>query len=139
MKTVTIAAASLVAAFASLTLPAAASAQEPMIGEIRAFAFNFCPRGWAAAEGQFLHISTNTALYSLIGTTYGGDGRTTYKLPDLRGRTLVGYGNGPGLEPLAQGQRRGAQSAASGNDAATTPSLAVTYCIAVQGVFPSRN
>lgn len=69
--------------------------------------FNFCPRGWSTAEGQLLAISSNTALFSLLGTTFGGDGRTTFGLPDLRGRSAVGYGNGPGLTPISWGQKSG--------------------------------
>jgi len=76
---------------------------EPFIGEIRLFAGNFAPRGWAFCEGQLLPISQNTALFSLLGTTYGGDGRSTVGLPDLRGRTAIHPGNGPGLPPRVQG------------------------------------
>jgi microcystin-dependent protein len=65
---------------------------EPFIGEIRLVPFNFAPRGWALCAGQMLSISQNTALFSLLGTTYGGDGRTTFALPDLRGRVAVGTG-----------------------------------------------
>ena len=70
---------------------------EPFIGQIQAFPYNFAPRGWALCDGQLLAISQNTALFSLIGTTYGGDGRTTFGLPDLRGRVPIHSGNGPGL------------------------------------------
>ena len=62
----------------------------PLIGEIRLFGGNFAPRGWAFCEGQFLSIAQNTALFSIFGTTYGGDGRTTFALPDLRGKTAIG-------------------------------------------------
>lgn len=65
------------------------SAQEPLIGEIKMFAGNFAPRGWAFCDGQLLPISQNSALFSILGTTYGGDGRTTFALPDLRGRIAV--------------------------------------------------
>lgn len=61
---------------------------EPMIGEIREFPYNFCPRGWAHADGRLMEISKNTALFSLLGTQYGGDGRTTFALPDTRGRNI---------------------------------------------------
>ncbi len=64
-------------------------AQEPLIGEIKMFAGNFAPRGWAFCDGQLLSISQYSALFSILGTTYGGDGRTTFGLPDLRGRTAV--------------------------------------------------
>ena len=65
---------------------------EPFLGQIQAFGFNFAPRGWAKCEGQLLAISQNTALFSLLGTTYGGDGRTTFGLPDLRGRVIISPG-----------------------------------------------
>lgn len=80
---------------------------EPFIGEIRAFGFNFAPRGWAHCDGQILPISQNTALFSLLGTTFGGDGRTTFALPDLRGRVALHPGAGPGLPPYNWGQRGG--------------------------------
>lgn len=71
-------------------------AQDAYIAEIRLFAGNFPPKGWAFCDGQVLSISQNTALFSLIGTTYGGDGRSTFALPDLRGRVPVHTGNGQG-------------------------------------------
>jgi hypothetical protein len=72
-------------------------AAEPFIGEIMLFAGNFAPRGWALCNGQLLPISQNTALFSILGTTYGGDGQTTFALPDLRGRAPIHSGQGPGL------------------------------------------
>ncbi len=83
---------------------------DPFIGEIRAFGFNFAPRGWAQCDGQLMPISQNQALFALIGTTYGGDGRTTFALPNLR---------------------------TSGIPAGT--GITVPYCIALQGIFPSRD
>lgn len=80
---------------------------EPFIAEIKLFAGNFAPRGWAFCEGQLLPISQNQALFSLVGTIWGGDGRTTFGLPDLRGRVPVGAGNGAGLGTIANGQRFG--------------------------------
>jgi len=80
---------------------------EPFIAEIIMFGGNFAPRGWAFCDGQLLAISQNTALFSLLGTTYGGDGRTTFGLPDLRGRVPVHPGNGPGLPPYQLGQKGG--------------------------------
>ncbi|BCX49740.1 phage tail collar domain-containing protein [Haloferula helveola] len=80
---------------------------EPFIAEIKIFAGNFAPRGWALCDGQLLPISQNTALFSLIGTTYGGDGRTTCALPNLQGRAPMHPGNGPGLTPRALGQQTG--------------------------------
>ena len=87
-----------------------AQAQEPFLGEIRWFGFNFCPRGWTGAEGQLLEITQNEALFSLFGTTYGGDGRTTFALPDLRGRVSVHSGQGPGLSNYPQGARGGTET-----------------------------
>ena len=85
-------------------------AVDPYIGEIMTIGFNFAPRGWALCEGQLLPISQNTALFSLLGTTFGGDGRTTFALPDLRGRSAVGVGTGAGLPPISWGQRGGSTS-----------------------------
>ncbi|MNH23750.1 Phage Tail Collar Domain protein [compost metagenome] len=80
---------------------------ESYIGEIRMFAGNFAPRGWQLCQGQILSISTNAALFSILGTTYGGDGRVTFGLPDLRGRVPVGVGQGPGLNNVQQGEQGG--------------------------------
>ena len=167
----------------------AASAQEVMIGEIRTFGFNFCPRGWANTNGQLLPIAQNQALYSLVGTYYGGDGRTTFGLPDLRGRVVIAPGQAPGLSNYAIGQKGGAETvtlntaqipshnhtvngtapgntvnvrpanqngspvlgSATGSSQSTgnagggqahenrPPYLAMTTCIALQGLYPSRN
>ena len=87
-----------------------AHAQEPFVGEIRMFAGNFAPRGWAFCDGQLLAVSSNDALFSLLGTTYGGDGRTTFGLPDLRGRLPVQAGQGPGLSSYRLGQKFGQES-----------------------------
>ena len=84
---------------------------DPFIGEIRMFAGNFAPRGWAYCDGQLLAISQNEALFSLLGITYGGDGRVTFGLPDLRGRIPIHKGTGPGLSPRSLGERGGAESA----------------------------
>jgi len=81
------------------------------IGTIMAVGFNFAPRGWMLCQGQTLQISQNTALFSLLGNTYGGDGHSTFALPDLRGRTLVGQGQGQGLRPVELGQKWGNDSA----------------------------
>ena len=170
---------------------------EPFLGQIQAFGFNFAPRGWAQCSGQLLPIAQNTALFSLLGTTYGGDGRTTFALPDLRGRSMVGYGTGPGLSPIQIGQNGGNENtilsvanlpphnhtvqvkvntangeeststsylsshASAFSDAPTTnavlagvssanagggqafsnrdPYLGINVCIALVGIFPSRN
>ncbi|MFN2319394.1 MAG: phage tail protein [Dermatophilaceae bacterium] len=166
---------------------------EPFLGEIRAFGFAFAPRGWAACNGQLLPINSNQALFALLGTTYGGDGRTTFALPDLRGRVPIDagpthtQGNVGGTEtqvlsvselpththgwvasstPAASASPTGnllaastatnpawaaagtpaamapAMIAASGGNAGhenMQPWLALQYCIALQGIFPSRN
>jgi len=170
---------------------------EPFIGEIQIFAGNFAPTGWAFCDGQLLPIASNTALFSLLGTTYGGNGQTTFALPDLRGRVPIHPGQGPGLSPRSLGESAGVEnvtlattemaahahtlgaSSASGssdspagkvaarspaaipqyaavanaNLAATAigsaggsqphnnmqPYLALTYIIALTGIFPSRS
>lgn len=89
---------------------APANAQSPIMGELRDFGFDFCPRGWAPAHGQLLQIGSYTPLFSLYGTTYGGDGRTTFGVPDLRGREPLNEGHGPGLTPVALGEKGGSES-----------------------------
>jgi microcystin-dependent protein len=86
------------------------NAAEPFIGEIMIFAGNFAPRGWAFCDGQLLQIAQNSALFSLLGTTYGGDGRVTFGLPDLRGRAPIHKGSAPGLTPRILGQRGGSET-----------------------------
>lgn len=81
---------------------------EGYIAEVRMFAGNFAPRGWAFCQGQILSIAQNTALFALLGTTFGGNGQTTFALPDLRGRVAVGPGQGPGLPAVNLGQMAGA-------------------------------
>ena len=83
---------------------------EDYIGEISMFAGNFAPKGWAFCQGQLLPISQNTALFSLLGTTYGGNGVTTFALPDLRGRSPIGTGQGPGLSNYDLGQTGGTET-----------------------------
>lgn len=80
---------------------------EPFIAEIRIFGCNFAPRSWAFCNGQLLPIAQNTALFSLVGTTYGGDGRTTLGLPNLQGRAPMHPGNGPGLTNRRLGETGG--------------------------------
>ncbi len=175
-----------------------ARSQEAILGEVRMFAGNFAPRGWARCDGQLLDIASNSALFSLLGTAYGGDGRTTFGLPDLRGRVPMNWGQGPGLSSYSWGQQGGTESniltvnqlpshshevnavLADGNQATpfrnlpagtklldpeysdatpdTTmspsmigntggnqsvenrqPYVTVTFIIATQGIFPSRN
>lgn len=170
---------------------------EPFVGEVRMFGFNFAPRGWSFCNGQLIAIAQNTALFSLLGTTYGGNGTTTFGLPNLQGRFPMHWGSGPGLtnrnlgdtggspavtlvstqmpshshtanansaggNQLAPAGNRWAPDAAGANFYAAAPSttmaagaiglaggnqphenmqpyLAVNFCIAMQGVFPSRN
>lgn len=83
---------------------------EPFVGEVRMFAGNFAPRGWAFCDGQLLAVSQNDGLFSLLGTIYGGDGRTTFGLPDLRGRIPIHAGQGPGLSERRLGAKSGAET-----------------------------
>lgn len=89
---------------------AATDGLNPFIGEIMMFAGNFAPTGWALCNGQLLSIAQNTALFSLLGTTYGGNGQTTFALPDLRGRAPIHFGQGPGLSNYSQGQLAGEEN-----------------------------
>lgn len=82
---------------------------QPYIGEMKMFGGNFAPRGWAFCNGQLLPISGNDALFSLLGTIYGGDGRTTFALPDMRGRSAIQQGDGPGLSARPLGQKSGTE------------------------------
>lgn len=81
----------------------------PYLGEVIMFSGNFAPRGWAFCDGQLLAISSNTALFSIVGTVYGGDGRTSFGLPDMRARSPMGVGSGPGLSTRRDGQKGGAE------------------------------
>lgn len=83
---------------------------EPFVGEIRMFAGTFAPSGWAFCDGQLLSVSSNDALFSLLGTIYGGDGETTFGLPDLRGRIPIHVGSGPGLTSRTLGSRAGEEA-----------------------------
>jgi microcystin-dependent protein len=146
------------------TPPVEPTSSEPLLGEIRLFAGNFAPRGWVFPDGQVLPIAQNTALYSILGTAYGGDGRTSFALPDLRGRTAIHAGNGPGLTNRPLGQKTGVDSVTltqaqmpahshtlpwlddrtlqtGGGQPYTNmqPSLALNYLVALQGIYPSRS
>jgi len=173
---------------------------EPYIGQIQPFAFNFAPKNWAFCNGQIMSIQQNAALFSLLGTTYGGNGTTTFALPDLRGRTALHMGQGPGLSTYAEGEASGTETVTlltsqmpvhnhllQASNTATTdnpsgavsapagtgdgtavnaygtainttmapqaigiaggsqphnnmqPYLVVNWCIAIYGIFPSRN
>ncbi|TNF27412.1 MAG: phage tail protein [Deltaproteobacteria bacterium] len=105
---------------------------EPFIGQIMMFGGNFAPRGWALCDGQLMSIAQNSALFSILGTTYGGDGVTTFGLPDLRGRFPMHPGNGPGLSPRRLGDKTGAESVTL-----TTEQLPPhSHPIAVEAVLP---
>jgi len=94
----------------SLSAPVTAQAgAQPFVGEMMLVGFNFCPRGFARADGQLMPVARYSALFSLLGTIYGGDGRTTFALPDLRGRTPIGSGRGSGLSDIPVGSRGGAE------------------------------
>ncbi len=172
---------------------------EPFIGQIIQAGFNFAPRGYATCDGQLLSIAQNTALFSLLGTTFGGDGRVTFGLPDLRGRVPIHQGQGPGLTNRTMGEASGSETVTlissqmpmhnhlfaatnvsgalptpNGNFLGATsdsnvvfyrptsdgstlnpqsiglaggnqphnnmqPYLVINFCIALQGIFPSRN
>ncbi len=89
-------------------------AEDPFIGQICMFGANFAPRGWALCDGQILPINQNTALFSLLGTTYGGNGRNTFRLPEMRARLPRHQGNGPGLTPRQIGSKVGVENVALG-------------------------
>ena len=137
---------------------------EPFIGEIRAFGGNFAPVGWAMCNGQLLSISSNTALFSLIGTFYGGNGTSNFALPDLRSRVPVHQGTGSALQTTVIGEMLGGNntSPAAGtastsftverglavtvtgtvnaqSDVSNDNRLGMTFIIATVGIFPSRN
>jgi microcystin-dependent protein len=181
-----------------LSLSQEVSMSEPFLAEVRIVGFNFAPRGWAFCDGQILPINQNQSLYSLLGTTYGGDGRTSFALPDMRGRTPIHVGRSDGGRDHREGQKSGEEThtlsanempqhkhtwqvtnnpatspVSNGNVFAQVPAtdpiygtlssrqamragvltnvgggqahenmqpyLAVNYCIALQGLFPSRN
>jgi microcystin-dependent protein len=131
----------------------------PFLGEIKMVGFNFAAVGWAFTNGQLLPVSQNTALFTLIGTTYGGNGQTTFQLPDLRGRRPMHTGQGVGLSSRLIGQTGGAESVtlpsaqipsapvvpiqALASPFTTletiSPFLAISFLIALQGIFPSQN
>lgn len=122
---------------------------DPFIAEIKIIAENFAPRGWAFCDGTLLPIAQNTALFSIVGTTYGGDGRTTLGLPNLQGRAPMHPGHGPGLTPRRLGEKAGVETVAlttanlpshdhalraANNASQADPSTAVTF-----GTAPMYN
>ena len=94
---------------------------EPFLSMIEAFGFNFAPQGWALCAGQTLSIAQNQALFALLGTIYGGNGTTTFNLPDLRGRLAVGFGQGPGLSPYRSGRGRRSGNASAAGERGSEP------------------
>lgn len=138
--------------------PALACSSEDYIGTVCTVAFNYCPNGLLPADGRMVQINENPALYSLLGNIYGGDGRTTFALPDYRGRSLVGQGAAPGLSLVKLGEKRGQESvklqpdqtmspadkpgqateAAAQTIPTIPPQMGTTYCIVTQGLYPMR-
>jgi microcystin-dependent protein len=118
-------------------------AMDEFLGTIKAFAFSFAPRGWAVCAGQVMRIQDNSALFSLLGTAYGGDGRTTFQLPDLRGKSLEGIGQAPGHDPVELGRQYEGKKVALSEDAKkaceTQGAVGINYCICLQGIYPSRS
>lgn len=120
----------------------APESMDGMIGEVRLFAGNFAPRGWAFCEGQIMPINQNQALFSILGTTYGGDGRTSFGLPDLRAKAPVQPGTSNGLPSLRLGQASmvaANNSLSEGRRSNSHGLLGLNYIICLQGVYPSRN
>jgi microcystin-dependent protein len=107
---------------------------DPLLGQIILFAGTYAPAGWAFCEGQILSIMENTALFSILGTTYGGNGNRTFALPDLRGRVPVGAGVGPS-GPIAAGDTGDQNASGSGG----LRQLGMRYIIALQGIYPCRD
>jgi microcystin-dependent protein len=118
-----------------------AAAQQPYLGEVRLFGMTFCPHGWTPANGQLMAINQNQALFALYGTTYGGDGHTTFALPNLQGRAPVGASPG---KPVGTVYNAGQVTVLPPPPPAaahppSAPSLAMSWCVALQGIFPSQN
>lgn len=125
---------------ATLSGSAAACGSEPYLGEVCTFANSYCPIGYADADGRLLSIAQNSALFSLLGTTYGGDGRSNFALPDLRARNPIGVGAGPGLAPVDLGEMSGQENVAllqtnlpQHNHTATTIVSATLHAVSSNG------
>jgi microcystin-dependent protein len=116
-------------------LPGELLAQDAMIGELRLFSGNFAPRGWMICDGAELQVAEYSSLYSIIGTYYGGDGRNTFALPDLRGSVPVGAGLSVGENTLTVGQK----FKIGRSDSKGISGVGMHYIICVSGVFPARN
>jgi microcystin-dependent protein len=124
----------------------AGCARTPFLGEICTFAADYCPKGFAPTNGQLLSINANQALFALLGTNFGGNGVSTFALPDLRGATAMGTGQGNGLPDIVSGQTGGGAATATvlaGNEvqvpATPLPFVGLTQCIALVGLFPTRE
>ncbi len=112
-------------------------AQDCTLGELQLFALNFTPRNWAPCNGQIMIISQHSALYALLGTTYGGDGRNTFALPDMRGRLPVGAGKPPSGQDIKLG---GTYTYLQGDATLNSmQALGLNYNICIEGIFPSRQ
>lgn len=107
---------------------------DPYYGEIRMFAGTFAPEGWALCDGRLMNLRTHVALFSILGTTYGGDGVNNYALPDLRGRMPIGAGQGPGLPNYELGEK-----IAAGGAGGSPAGLAVNFILSLGGTFPQRG
>jgi microcystin-dependent protein len=125
-----------------------AGAQQPYIGEIITFAGNFCPVGYQPADGSLLQIFQYQSLFNVIEFLFGGDGQSTFGVPNLQGATIMGTGQGTNLPPITIGQTGGNANTAKVQTATAksvevpatqSPSLALTQCIALIGFFPSRD
>ncbi|MEO0861912.1 MAG: tail fiber protein [Pseudomonadota bacterium] len=122
---------------------------DPFIGQITIFAGNFAPRGWAFCDGQLMPIDQNTSLFSILGTSFGGNGTSTFALPDLRGCVPMHPGHGAGLTPRTLGQRVGVdakemnlertEDGQTADQPAPHSSVCVNFIIALEGIYPSRN
>jgi microcystin-dependent protein len=111
---------------------------DQFVGEVRIFPFNFPPAGWAFCDGQLLPISQYTALFSLLGTQFGGDGRTTFALPNLQGKVPVDFGQGPGLTPYNMGDSSGASAVTLLNSEMPTHNH-TAHCNSALGSKPKPN
>jgi len=112
---------------------------DPFLGQIQPFGFNFAPRGWAKCDGQLLSIASYNALFALLGTTFGGDGRTSFALPDLRGRSITHIGKGPGLASMGWGQNGGRETITLSLQNMPTHSHALTNGVADVMVYTTDN
>lgn len=116
---------------------------EPYIGQLMCVGYSFSIRGWANCDGQILPTSQHSALFSLFGTTYGGDGESTFGLPDLRGRVPVHAGQGPDLPVYTQGEKGGRAGAIRSDEVnysvRTQAYLVMRWLVALQGIYPSAS